>query len=240
VFKVKTYYITASAGANGTISPSGSIQANCGSSKTFTITPNTCYQIDSVIVNGSNKGSVTTYTFNNVRADSTIRAVFKIGTYHVTSTAGSHGTITNSGTVTINCGSSQTDSIFPSSGYYTDSVIVNGTNQARTIAYTINNIRGDSTIRATFKSPGYTLTIQITGCGIVSQTPFLTAYAPSTVVSLWASVPSSCNSGSNRPLSPSSGWQFDHWENGASGTANPVNVTMSGNKTVKAVFVYHN
>jgi hypothetical protein len=30
---------------------------------------------------------------------------------------------------------------------------------------------------------------------------------------------------------------FDHWEGGATGTANPVNVVVNGNTAVRAVFV---
>jgi len=36
---------------------------------------------------------------------------------------------------------------------------------------------------------------------------------------------------------PSAGWRFDHWEDGASGLSNPVEVLMTTNKTVTAVFV---
>ena len=38
-FAIDTYTITASAGANGTISPSGHVTVNYGANQTFTITP---------------------------------------------------------------------------------------------------------------------------------------------------------------------------------------------------------
>jgi hypothetical protein len=44
-FVLKTYTIVASAGAGGSISPNGSVVVNCGDNQTFTITPNTGYQI---------------------------------------------------------------------------------------------------------------------------------------------------------------------------------------------------
>jgi len=73
-----TYTITASAGSHGSISPSGSISINQGSDKSFTITPDTGYQIDDVLVDGSSKGAVSSYTFTNVTQDHTIYATFII------------------------------------------------------------------------------------------------------------------------------------------------------------------
>jgi len=79
-----TYTITASAGSHGSISPSGSITVNQGSNKIFTITPDTGYSIDDVLVDGSSVGAVSSYTFTNVNQNHTIYAGFIIednGTY---------------------------------------------------------------------------------------------------------------------------------------------------------------
>ena len=171
VYKIKTYTITPTAGPNGTISPSPVTTLNCGSSQTFTIAPvNSCYQIDSVIVNGANKGSVSSYTFNDVRGDSTIRTVYKIRTYTITPTAGANGTISPSTATTLNCGSSQTFTIAPvNSCYQIDSVIVNGANKGAVSSYTFNNVRGDSTIRTVYKIRTYTITATLlTGGGTIN------------------------------------------------------------------------
>jgi Glycosyl hydrolase family 48/Secretion system C-terminal sorting domain len=69
--------ITASAGANGTISPTGAVSVTNGTNKIFTITPNAGYQIDAVLVNGTSVGAVATYTFTNVTTNQTIAATFK-------------------------------------------------------------------------------------------------------------------------------------------------------------------
>src|SRR5207245_1512282 len=151
VYKIRTYTITATAGTNGSISPSGAVSVNCGASQTFTITPNSCYQIDSVIINGVNKGAISSYTFNNVIGDSTIRTVYKIRTFTITATAGTNGSISPSGAVSVNCGASQTFTITPNSCYQTDSVIVNGVNKGAISTYTFNNVTGDSTIRTVYK-----------------------------------------------------------------------------------------
>jgi len=71
-----TYTITATAGANGSISPNGAVTVNHGGNQQFTITPNTGYHIDDVMVDGSSVGAVSGYTFNNVTAGHTITASF--------------------------------------------------------------------------------------------------------------------------------------------------------------------
>ncbi|MCX6324985.1 MAG: Ig-like domain-containing protein [Sphingobacteriales bacterium] len=74
-FELIPYTITVSAGANGSISPSTGI-VNCGSSATYTITPDACYSIADVVVDGVSQGALSTYTFTNVTAPHTISASF--------------------------------------------------------------------------------------------------------------------------------------------------------------------
>jgi len=71
-----TYTITASAGSHGSISPSGDVTVNQGSDKSFTITPNTGYSINDVLVDGSSIGAENSYTFTNVTQDHTISVTF--------------------------------------------------------------------------------------------------------------------------------------------------------------------
>lgn len=70
------YTITASAGANGTISPSGAVLLTQGISQTFTVQSNTNCRIASVTVDGASVGAVSSYTFTNVTASHTIIASF--------------------------------------------------------------------------------------------------------------------------------------------------------------------
>ncbi|MCG8699895.1 MAG: S8 family serine peptidase [Bacteroidales bacterium] len=74
---VKEYTITASVGANGSISPSGAVKVNEGESITFNISANSGYIVDDVLVNGVSIGSKTKYTFSNVKDNHTIKASFK-------------------------------------------------------------------------------------------------------------------------------------------------------------------
>jgi hypothetical protein len=71
-----SYTITASAGSNGSISPTGAVTVASGASRAFTITPATGYRVASVLVDGASVGAVTSYTFSNVTANHTISASF--------------------------------------------------------------------------------------------------------------------------------------------------------------------
>lgn len=69
------YTITTSAGSNGSITPSATV--NYGSNKTINMSPSTGYEVNEVIVDGVNKGKITTYTFNNITDNHTISVTFK-------------------------------------------------------------------------------------------------------------------------------------------------------------------
>ena len=71
--------ITASAGAGGSISPSGSVVVPYNTNQSFTITADPCFSIAGVLVDGSSVGAVSSYTFTNVKANHTIAASFAAG-----------------------------------------------------------------------------------------------------------------------------------------------------------------
>jgi DNA-directed RNA polymerase subunit RPC12/RpoP len=73
--------ITATAGENGTISPSGSVILTNGSSQVFTFTPDSGYDIKDVLVDGVSVGNVTSYTFDNVTSNHTINVTFESHNY---------------------------------------------------------------------------------------------------------------------------------------------------------------
>ena len=69
--------ITATAGANGSISPSGKVEVVEGADQAFSITANEGYEIESLKVDGAAVSTAPSYTFTNVRAAHTIEATFK-------------------------------------------------------------------------------------------------------------------------------------------------------------------
>ena len=70
------YTIKATAGAGGSISPSGNVSVREGRDRTFTITPDKGYAISNVKIDGKSIGAVKSYTFENVRRNHAIEVIF--------------------------------------------------------------------------------------------------------------------------------------------------------------------
>jgi hypothetical protein len=311
-FALKTYTITATAGAGGSITPSGSVLVNHGASQAFTITPNTGYTLSNVLVDGVSVGAVSTYTFTNVTAGHTVNASFGINTYNltvskagtgtgtvtsspsgiscgstcsatytggtivtltatsdssstftgwsgactgtgacsvtlnaaktvsaaftlktytITATAGSGGTITPAGSLTVNHGSNGTFIITPNAGYALSNVVVDGVSVGAVSTYTFANVTADHSITASFAVNMYSLTVSKTGtgAGTVTSTPAGIScgtscrgtYAAGTEVTLTAS--------------PASSSLFNGWSGACTG-AGACMVTMDSAKTVYPLF----
>lgn len=71
------FAVTATAGANGKITPDGTVLLNQGGSQTFTITPDSGYVIDTLTVDGSVVAATTSYTFSGIALNHTISVTFK-------------------------------------------------------------------------------------------------------------------------------------------------------------------
>jgi Tol biopolymer transport system component len=168
VLRNPSYTITASAGSNGTISPSGNVSVNYGSNQSFTITPNTGYHVANVSVDGSSVGAVTSYNFNNVTANHSISASFAINTYTITASPGSNGSISPSGNVTANHGSNQSFRMTPNTGYHVSNVIVDGSSVGAVTSYTFNNVTSNHSISASFAINTFTITASVGANGSIS------------------------------------------------------------------------
>ena len=96
---------------------------------------------------------------------------------------------------------------------------VSGTENPKTVTVT-----SDLTVTANFALREYPLSIIVEGEGSVSERVISAKadYASGTVVELTAL--------------PATGWSFDHWEGDLTGADNPITITISSAKTVKAVF----
>ncbi|MDI6767479.1 MAG: T9SS type A sorting domain-containing protein [Bacteroidota bacterium] len=157
-FLADTVTIAATAGSNGSISPSGNVRVPSLGSQMFAITPDAGYHVDDVLVNGSSVGAVTEYEFTNVTVDQTIHAVFAINKFTITSTADPNGTINPLGTTEVSYGADITYTIIPDYGYHVDSLFVDGTHVDSTTSYTYYNVIEDHSIHATFAINHYTIT----------------------------------------------------------------------------------
>lgn len=76
VYTVNMYTLASSASAGGAISPAGTVSVEYGSSRTYTIAPNSGYAIEDVVVDSVSVGAVSSYAFSNVAANHTISASF--------------------------------------------------------------------------------------------------------------------------------------------------------------------
>ena len=139
----------------GSVSPTGTQTITEGEDFTFTVTPDACYEIGIVTVNG-NEVSLdenNSYTIANVTEPQSINATFNRLSYIITASASEGGTITPSGNVEVNCGDNKEFVITPDEGYEIADVIVDGQSAINDIAsyavigastsYTFENVTED-------------------------------------------------------------------------------------------------
>jgi hypothetical protein len=162
------YVITASAGAHGSITPSGAVSVVPGASQAFTIAPDSCYHVQDVLVDGSSVGAVTTFNFPSVAANHTIAASFAVNTFTITASAGVGGTITPSGAVSVNCGSNQSFTIAPDAGHTIADVLVDGSSVGAVGTFLFTGVTAAHTISATFVASSFTITASAGPGGTIS------------------------------------------------------------------------
>jgi len=230
-FAIRTYTITATAGANGNISPPGAVSVNCGANQTFNITADACYDIGDVLVDGSPVGAVPNYTFTNVTANHTINATFAIKTYIINATAGANGNISPLGAVVVDCGANQTFNITADACYDIEDVLVDGSPVGAVPSYTFTNVTANHTINATFSAITYNLTVNVApgGGGNVTVNGVTPPSYPNTTT--W-----NCGENVTLDATAASGYSFVNWSGNLSGSTNPTNITMTGNYSIMANF----
>ena len=157
-FAIDTHTITASAGANGTISPSGIVSVNHGAGQTYTMTADAGYQVADVLVDGVSKGAINAYHFDNVVKDHTINAIFTAKTHTINATAGANGTISPAGSVTVADGGSQTYTMTPDTGYHIARVMVDGQMAGTATTHVFSAVTGDHEIVVSFEMDVFTVT----------------------------------------------------------------------------------
>ena len=173
------YTITASAGANGTITPNGTINVDHGDSEAFDIEPNTGYRIDEVLIDGTNNPEAVSsgsYTFNNVTTNHTITASFTLSTYTVTLPTVTGATINPHSTSPVPYNGNFSFSIVLNPAYSQSNIIVKANDVILTPVsgvYTIVNITENQTVTIEgVQLNTYTITFpNITGITINATNP---------------------------------------------------------------------
>ena len=140
----------------------------------------------------------------------------------VTATAGQGGTISPSGAIAVDFGSSKSFTIAPSTGYHVLDVLVDGSSVGAVTSYPFTNVQASHTIHASFSPDAYTLTITPPVNGTVTKSPDQASYLSGTVITLTAT--------------PATGYSFTGWSGDLTGTTNPATITMDADKTVTATF----
>jgi hypothetical protein len=144
-------------------------------------------------------------------------------TYTIIATAGPHGAISPSGTLTFDEGESPTFTITPALHYHIDSVFVDSVFTGVSPTYTFSNIDTNHTIHAVFAIDEFTLTVTIAGTGTVTKVPDQPVYEYGTSVQLTATV-------------ADRSWNFSQWSGDLVSGTNPVAFTMDQDKNITATF----
>jgi hypothetical protein len=163
-----SFIITASAGPGGTIDPNGAVSVDAGGSQTFTISPDACYEIADVLVDGVSVGRVASYAFANVQANHTIAASFALKTYAIAASAAGGGTISPAGNVSVSCGGNQSFTITPAACYDIADVVVDHVSVGPATTYTFANVQANHAIAATFRIKTFTIAASAGAGGSIS------------------------------------------------------------------------
>ena len=107
-------------------------------------------------------------TYTNITANTDIIAQY-IKTYNIVASAGTGGTISPSGTITVDEGVSQSYTISVNTEYRIKDVLVDGVSQGAIVSYTFSNVSADHTISVNFEAvPTYTITTNVGEGGSIS------------------------------------------------------------------------
>ncbi len=209
--------------AGGTTSGAGAYTA--GTSVTANATPSTGYSFVNWTESGNIVSTSSSYTFP-LNGNRSLVANFVINTYTLSATASPTvgGTVTKDpNQANYNYGTTVLLTASPNAGYtftnWTEGGIVVSTNPSYQVTLKSNRV-----IVANFTGNAYTLNVTLNPVagGTVAKSPNQATYNHGTVVQLTAT--------------PKSGYTFTSWSGDATGTTNPLNVTMNANKNITANF----
>ena len=181
VLKLSNYKFVINAsvsGGNGSITPAGKTLVKPGADQRFTFEPGAGYCVAQVILDGTAQDwSGTHYTISKVAADHTLEVVFKRTYYTITGSVGTGGTISPIKAQIVGRGASREFTVTAREGYVIDTLtVVKGTKKETitdaadqaSYTYTFENVQADGSIKATFKTKTYTITVKAGTGGAIS------------------------------------------------------------------------
>ncbi len=216
---VTQYTLTLNA-TDGTVTPNPAGGTyDDGTSVTLTATPDSGYEFTGWSGDASGTTNPLTITMD---ADKTVTAIFTViqRTLTLNATNGSATAAPNPSTGTYDDGTVVTLTATPDAGY----VFTGWSGDASGTTNPLNiTMDADKTVTANFGPIQRTLTVNATN-GSVATNPNPTGgtYDDGTSVTLTAT--------------PNAGYKFTGWSGDASGTTNPLTITMDADKTVTAMF----
>ncbi len=209
-------WIVASAGAHGTISPSGNVQVVIGRNQTFTFTPDTGYHVDSIFVDGVYDTSKSSYTFTDVTSAHTITV--KFGSYALTVNSTYGSILKNPDRANYARGMQVQLSAVPTNGYHFVNWSGDVSDTTNPLMVTMNS---NINITANYAINLYGLTTSVSN-GVVTKNPDQLLYEHGSVVLL--------------TQTPDRGYDFAGWSGDTSGTDNPISITMDREKAISATY----
>jgi uncharacterized repeat protein (TIGR02543 family) len=212
-----TTYTLSITAVNGSVSKSpDKTSYNAGETVTLQATANTGYHFTGWSGDASGTTNPVSITMNSNKS---VTAGFTINTYTLNVTA-TNGSVTKTpNKSTYNYGETVSLLATPNTGYYFTGWSGDASGMTNPVSITMNS---NKSVTAGFAANDtYTLNITATN-GSVTKTPDKASYDYGETVSLLAV--------------PSSGYHFTSWSGDASGTTNPVSITMNSNKSVTAGF----
>jgi hypothetical protein len=144
------YYITATSGSGGQITPSGTIIIAANHAQTFTIQPETGYTIHTLSVDNQSVPATLHHVFDAVNDNHTIDVRFKKIKYQLLIETTDGGTAYPSGLLNVDYGSIQQIQISPNSGYVIESVYVNDESKLLTNNELNLHVISDMNVNITF------------------------------------------------------------------------------------------
>ncbi|GAA3970285.1 beta strand repeat-containing protein [Hymenobacter antarcticus] len=215
------YSLTVTTAGNGTVSKSpDQLTYSSGSTVTLTATPAAGQQFTGW--SGAATGNTNPLSVS-MTANKTITATFAAipVAYTLTTAVVGSGTVTPSpNQATYFSGAIVSLTAAPAAGFAFSgwSGDATGTTNPLSVSMTANK-----NITATFTAlPQFTLGISLVGSGTVTPSPNQATYSSGATVSLTAT--------------PAAGFAFSGWSGDATGTTNPLSVTMNANKAITATF----